>query len=154
MNYVTTFFITLFLISVYGRYAQGLSCEECIRPRFQNHPLYLPFCLNNKTYNNLCEALCTTSEVDVSLTGETPTKGSCDKCELKCSMIFIPTCSKVSASEDATVFPNKCHAKCSGVEYEDCKGFPVPPVIPGKTRLPSLPLSKVSPEGLQNLDNF
>jgi len=154
MNYLAIFSITVVLIACYENSVQGLSCAECIRPQFQKHPLYLPFCINDKTYNNLCEALCSTSEVDLNLDSNKPRKGSCDKCELKCSKIFTPTCSKASESEAPTVFPNKCHAKCAGIEYEDCKSFLVSPVIPGKTRLPSLPLSKVSPEGLQNLDNF
>ena len=154
MNYFATFSATLILIAFYEDSVLGLSCSECIRPQFQNQPLYLPFCYNEKTYNNLCEALCSISEVDISLDSGKPVKGSCNKCELKCSKIFIPTCSTVIGSESPTVFPNKCHAKCSGMEYEDCKSFPFPPVIPGKSRLPSLPLSKVSPEGLQNLDSF
>jgi len=142
----------LVIISTGKSIVEGLSCSECIHPQFQNHPLYLPFCHKDKTYHNLCEALCSSEEEDLIL--ESPIKGSCDKCEKKCSMIFTPICSKVSEGEVPTVFPNKCHAKCSGMEYEDCKNLPVPPVIPGKTRLPSLPLSKISPEGLQNLENF
>ena len=151
MNYFTT--VILFLVFTSNRYlVVGLSCSECVHPQFQNHPLYLPFCHTGRTYHNLCDALCSSSEDDLAL--ENPVKGSCDKCEKKCSMIFTPVCSKVPEDETPTVFPNKCHAKCSGTEYEDCSNLPFLPVIPGKTRLPSLPLSKVSPEGLQDLENF
>ena len=144
----------LLLAIAFQNSVHGLSCSKCIHPRFQDHALYLPFCFNGKTYNNLCEAICSTTEEKLSTDHETPTKGSCDNCELKCSNIFIPTCSTASASEASIVFPNKCHAKCSGMEYEDCKSLPVPPVIPGKTKLPKLPISKDSPEGLQNLDTY
>ena len=143
---------SLLILATRKSIVEGLSCTECIHPQFQDHPLYLPFCYKETTYHNLCEALCSSSEEIISL--ESPTKGSCDKCEKKCSMIFTPVCSKVSGSESPTVFPNKCHAKCSGTEYEDCTNLPFSPIIPGKSRLPALPLSKASPEGLQNLENF
>jgi len=152
MNHVLILSI-LVIVTASKSVVEGLSCSECIHPQFQNHPLYLPFCHKDKTYHNLCDALCSNSEEDLIL--ESPIKGSCDKCEKKCSMIFTPVCSLAgSEGEIPTVFPNKCHAKCSGTEYADCENLPFSPVIPGKTRLPTLPLSKISPEGLQNLENF
>ena len=154
MNFSMILTFILLIIGTLNHSVHSLSCSECIHPQFQNHPLYLPFCLNEETYNNLCDALCSISEDKLSIDIPKPIKGSCDKCESKCSKIFIPTCSKSSDSEKSIVFPNKCHAKCSGVEYEDCTNLLVPPVIPGKTKLPVLPLSKESPEGLQNLEIF
>jgi len=153
MKYYVIFAFFLYTV-ICQNSAKGLSCSECNHPKFQKQPLYLPFCLNEKTYSNLCEALCSISEEDRNLESQRPTKGSCEKCEIKCSKIFIPTCSRVSGSEVSTVFPNKCHAKCSGKEFENCKNLPNSPVIPGKTKLPALPISKESPEGLQNLENF
>lgn len=151
MTYAKMLVFVLLAIAFHNS-VQGLSCSKCVHPKFQDHALYLPFCLNGKTHNNLCEAICSISEEQLSTTNEKPTKGSCDRCELKCNNVFIPTCS--IASEAPIVFPNKCHAKCSGMEYEDCKNLPVPPVIPGKTKLRNPPISKASPEGLQNLDNY
>ena len=151
MNYFPS--VTVFLVLVSSNsLVEALSCSECMHPQFQNHPLYLPFCHIGRTHHNLCDVLCSSSEEDLAL--ENPVKGSCDKCEKKCSMIFTPVCSQTSEGETPTVFPNKCHAKCSGSEYEECSNLPFSPVIPGKTRLPSLPLSKVSPEGLQDLESF
>ena len=151
-SYATTLFFSLVTIITLRNSAQGLTCSECVHPKFQNHDLYLPFCLNGKTYSNLCQAICSTSEEGLNTNDEKPIKGSCDKCEMKCNKVFIPTCSIPSASEASIVFPNKCHAKCSGIEFEDCKNLLAPPVIPGKTKLPIPPISKDSPEGLQNLD--
>ena len=82
-------------------------------------------------------------------------KGSCDKCEMKCNNIFLPTCSSQMATGNdngGIIFPNKCHAKCSGIEFEDCKGLQFPSIIPGKSKLPpKLPISKKSPSGLQDI---
>ena len=153
MNYFATFSFVLFFVASCQQKVECLSCSECIHPKFQNNPLYLPFCLNEKTYKNLCDALCSIPEDSLTDTPLKPTKGSCEKCEMKCSKVFIPTCSKASGTDDTYVFPNKCHAKCSGMEFEDCTNLPFPSVIPGKTRLPSLPLNEESPEGLQDLEN-
>ena len=58
----------------------SLTCSKCIHPKFQNRNLYLPFCLDGKTYNNLCEALCDgddgTSAADEVTTTMNPTKGA------------------------------------------------------------------------------
>ena len=152
MNYSLGSVFILFIVMCENT-VQGISCSECNPPKFQGQPLYLPFCLNGETYNNLCDALCSVSKDPLSLESYKPTKGSCENCELNCSNIFRP-CSKVSDSNISTVFPNKCHAKCSGMEYEDCKDLLNASVIPGKTKLPVLPISKASPQVLQNLKSF
>ena len=144
--------LTAFLVLLtFQNSAEALSCSECIHPKFQGRALYLPFCLEGNTYNNLCDAICSRTEDELKIDYGKPTKGSCGKCEMKCNNVFVPTCTSASTSETSMVFPNKCHAKCSGIEYEDCNGFPFPPVIPGKTKLPNLPISNESPDGLQNL---
>jgi len=150
MNYSLGFVFILFIVMCENP-VQGISCSECNPPKFQGQPLYLPFCLNGETYNNLCDALCSVSEDSLSLESYKPTKGPCEKCKLNCSNIFTPVCSKISDSNISTVFPNKCHAKCSDIEYEDCENLLNAPVIPGKTKLPVLPISKASPQRLQNL---
>ena len=100
---------------------------------------YLPFCGGEKTFPNLCEAICSTDANE-----NLPSKGSCDKCEIKkCNQIFLPVCSL----DGERLFANKCHATCAGVEYKDCPGLNM--VIPGKTPLPP---NKELPLRLQNVD--
>ena len=104
---------------------------------FFRRDFYLPFCAGSQTFANLCEAVCS----DAS---ETPSKGSCDKCEVKkCNQIFLPVCTL----DGSRLFANKCHANCAGVEFADCPGLNM--VIPGKTPLPP---NEELPLRLQNVD--
>lgn len=98
----------------------------------------MPFCAGDKTFDNLCEAVCQSPQDIV------PTKGSCDRCEVKkCNQIFLPVCSL----DGSKLYANKCHANCAGVEFADCPGLNM--VIPGKTPLPP---NKELPLRLQNVD--
>ncbi len=63
--------------------------------------------------------------------GLVPSKGSCDKCEVKkCGQVFLPVCSE----DGKTLYANKCHANCAGAAYKECSG--VMTIIPGRSPLP------------------
>ena len=118
-----------------------LSDSKC---NFSRRDFYLPFCSNDVSFPNLCEAVCANP-------GVPPSKGSCDNCEnKKCNQIFVPVCT----ADGKRLFANKCHARCAGVEdFIDCPGLNM--VIPGKTPLPpnkELPL-RLQTVGNQELDN-
>jgi len=116
-----------------------MNCDTCKAPTFHGRDFYLPFCGGEKTFPNLCEAICSTDAKETY-----PSKGSCDKCESKkCNQIFLPVCTL----DGGRLFANKCHAVCAGVEYKDCPGLNM--VIPGKTPLPP---NKELPLRLQNVD--
>ena len=103
---------------------QLMNCDTCKSPTFHGRDFYLPFCADDQTYANLCEAVCANSEI-------TPSKGSCDKCEKKkCGPIFMPVCSP----DGKRLYANKCHANCAGAEFTKCQGLNM--VIPGETPLP------------------
>lgn len=117
-----------------------LTCSSCKAPTFHGRNFYLPFCKKglNATFGNICEATCDANE-DKGIQ-----QGSCDLCELKkCNQIFSPVCSL----DGATLYANKCHAQCAGVEFQDCPGLNA--VIPGKTPLPP---NKELPTRLQNVE--
>merc|ERR1712029_817261 len=127
-----------------------LNCNTCKAPTFHGRDFYLPFCGDGKTFPNLCEAICATTASSTSSNAEEiisenlPSKGSCDKCEVKkCNQIFLPVCTL----DGKRLYANKCHANCAGVEYKDCPGLNM--VIPGKTPLPP---NKELPLRLQNVD--
>ena len=110
---------------------------------FFRRDFYLPFCGEGETFPNLCEAVCATESSEEN-SSALPTKGSCDKCEIKkCNQIFLPVCTL----DGKRLFANKCHANCAGVEFADCPGLNM--VIPGKTPLPP---NKELPLRLQNVD--
>merc|ERR1711915_195182 len=71
----------------------------------------------------------------------TLSQGSCENCEEKCGMVFLPVCSE----DQETIYPNKCQAECAGVSPVTCKGLQT--VVPGKTKLPP---THLLPEKLQN----
>ena len=47
---------------------QLMNCSTCKSPTFHGRDFYLPFCSNGETFPDLCEAVCSNSEV-------TPSKG-------------------------------------------------------------------------------
>ena len=120
--------------------SQETTCNEpCFVPKYQDIPLYLPFCYQDQTFNNVCEAKCKASE-----TQGFPTKGSCNGCEKQCrNKPFVPKCT----ADQRLVFPTQCHANCAQIEVVDCK-LRFQTVIPGKTKLPP---GREPPIGLQNL---
>jgi hypothetical protein len=120
-----------------------LVCETCKSPTFHGRDFYLPFCHGEKSFPNLCKAVCEAESGGGNLMQNPPSKGSCDRCEVdKCSQIFLPVCTL----DGRRLFANKCHAKCAGEEeFGDCTGLNM--VIPGKTPLPP---NKELPQRLQN----
>merc|ERR1712189_67563 len=104
-------------------------CRGCLRsPPFPGgRTLYTPHCVANMTVDH-CTALCS----GIPVTQET--SGSCNKCEKKCSRVFKAVCSM----DQQLIFTNQCHAKCSGLPFNDCSGVGTS-IIPGKSPLPPLP---------------
>ena len=45
-----------------------MNCSTCKSPTFHGRDFYLPFCSNGQSFPNLCEAVCSSSEI-------IPTKG-------------------------------------------------------------------------------
>ena len=37
-------------------------------------------------------------------------QGSCERCEARCGMVFLPVCSE----DQETIYPNQCQAECAG----------------------------------------
>ena len=38
-------------------------------------------------------------------------QGSCERCEARCGMVFLPVCSE----DQETIYPNQCQAECAGI---------------------------------------
>merc|ERR1712080_142306 len=114
------------------------ACLACRPPTFpptpQGRPLWLPHCVNGKSMN-FCDAVCSGEEISRA------NQGSCEGCEARCGMVFLPVCSQ----DQGLIFPNRCQAQCAGVSTVDCTGLQT--VIPGKTKLP---LSHLLPAHLQH----
>jgi len=112
------------------------ACAHCQPPTFPpgGRVLYLPHCVNGKSLN-YCDAVCTGEKTSST------NQGSCENCEAKCGMVFLPVCSE----SQEIIYPNMCQAVCAGVTPVSCTGLQT--VIPGKTKLPP---SHQLPERLQN----
>merc|ERR1740128_766559 len=112
------------------------ACAACQPPTFPpgGRVLYLPHCVRG-TSLNYCQAVCTGEKISAT------NQGSCENCETKCGMVFLPVCSE----DQEIIYPNKCRAECAGVTPAPCTGLQT--VIPGKTKLPP---SHQLPERLQD----
>merc|ERR1712013_413433 len=103
------------------------ACAHCQPPTFPpgGRVLYLPHCVGGKSLN-YCDAVCTGEKISRT------NQGSCERCEARCGMVFLPVCSE----DQETIYPNQCQAECAGVNPVPCTGLQT--VIPGKTKLPPL----------------
>merc|ERR1711971_520282 len=101
------------------------ACAHCQPPTFPpgGRVLYVPHCVQGKSLN-YCDAVCTGEKTSSS------NQGSCENCETKCGMVFLPVCSE----DQEIIYANKCQAECAGVSPVPCTGLQT--VIPGKTKLP------------------
>ena len=94
-------------------------------PPGSGRALYLAHCVDGVSYN-YCNAVCAGKTVS------SINKGSCERCEARCGMVFKPVCSQ----DQSLVYANKCQASCAGDDNTtECQGqFSV---IPGTTSAPS-----------------
>merc|ERR1719500_2618972 len=119
--------LTIFVTFLEAATIISPACFSCRPPTFpptpQGRPLWLPYCVDGKSLN-FCDAVCTGKQVSQD------NQGSCEDCETRCGMVFLPVCTL----DQSLIFPNKCQANCAGVETVDCLGLFT--VIPGKTKLP------------------
>merc|ERR1711997_1323832 len=110
------------------------TCRPLTFPPNNGRVMYLPFCVGGNTLD-YCQALCT------GLRMGPEEQGDCENCDSSCSAVFSPVCS----TDQKTIYPNRCKAKCAGVEFVDCTNINT--VIPGKSPLPP---THLLPERLQN----
>merc|ERR1711892_1443353 len=101
------------------------ACAACQPPTFPpgGRVLYLPHCVRG-TSLNYCQAVCSGEKISAT------NQGSCENCETKCGMVFLPVCSE----DQEIIYASKCQAECAGASPAPCTGLQT--VIPGKTKLP------------------